>query len=76
MTKYIIGILIVAFGILMVIKTEWFLRFTGKIAWAEDKLGSEGGTRLFYKLLGIIGIIIAILIMTGHIQTWIFELFN
>ena len=76
MTKYIVGVIIIAVGILMVIKTDWFLRFTGKIAWAEEKLGTEGGTRMFFKLLGILGIIIAFLIMTGHIQNWVALIFS
>jgi len=76
MTKYIVGVIIIVVGILLVVKTNWFLRFTGKIAWAEEKLGTEGGTRMFFKLLGILGIIIAFLIMTGHIQGWLVAIFS
>lgn len=52
--RVIVGIIGTALGIAMNLKTEAFLRFTGKIAWAERHLGMEGGTRLFYKLLGLI----------------------
>ncbi|MFA5133238.1 MAG: hypothetical protein WC459_00295 [Patescibacteria group bacterium] len=52
--RIIVGIIGTALGIAMNLKTEAFLRFTGKIPWAEQHLGVEGGTRLFYKLLGLI----------------------
>jgi len=35
------------------------------MAWFEDKLGAEGGTRLGYKLIGLLAIFIGIVIMTG-----------
>ena len=38
------GLIIVIIGSLMVIKTEFFLGLTGPIAWAENNLGTEGGT--------------------------------
>lgn len=53
------GIIGTALGLLMNLKTEAFLRFTGKIAWAEQHLGFEGGTRLFYKLLGLMVIFVS-----------------
>lgn len=57
--RIIVGIVGTALGVAMNLKTESFLRFTGKIAWAERHLGIEGGTRLFYKLLGLIVIFIS-----------------
>jgi len=60
-----IGLLIIAAGVLLVVSTEWFLNNFGRIAWFEDKLGSEGGSRLGYKLVGIIFLIIGIIVMTG-----------
>ncbi|OGH78719.1 MAG: hypothetical protein A2983_04435 [Candidatus Magasanikbacteria bacterium RIFCSPLOWO2_01_FULL_40_15] len=48
----------------MVIKTEWFLENFGHSDWAEEKLGG-GGSRLMYKLIGLAGIILAILAVTG-----------
>jgi len=61
----VIGILILAAGSFMVIKTEWFLQNFGRIGWFEAKLGAEGGSRLGYKLVGLIFIIIGIIVMTG-----------
>lgn len=64
--KIIIGLIIVLIGFLLVWKSEWFLYNIGRIEWAEQKLG--GGTRLFYKLIGIAIIIIGFLIMTNLYQ--------
>ena len=50
--KYILGILAIALGAAMVIKTQWFVENFGHSAWAEAKLGG-GGTRLMYKIMGI-----------------------
>lgn len=61
----ILGILIIAAGVFLVVKTEWFINNFGRIAWFEEKLGSEGGSRLGYKLMGILILTIGIIIMTG-----------
>jgi cytochrome b len=60
-----LGLLILAAGVFLVVKTEWFLSNFGRIAWFEAKLGSEGGSRLGYKLVGIILLILGIIVMTG-----------
>ncbi len=65
MGHVILGIIITAGGVFMVMKTEWLINNFGRMAWFEDKLGSEGGTRLGYKLIGIVAIIIGIIVMTG-----------
>ncbi|MEA3249580.1 MAG: hypothetical protein U9Q03_04475 [Patescibacteria group bacterium] len=56
------GLLIVGVGVFFVIKTEWFMRNIGRIQWAEEKLGDS---RLFYKLLGIIIILIGLMLSTN-----------
>ncbi len=40
----------------------------GTVAWAEEHLGTSGGTRLFYKLLGLIGIFIGFIVLTNMWQ--------
>ena len=65
--KYVLGIIMIAVGAIFIIKTEWFLNMFGRINWAEQKLGAEGGTRLFYKLLGFFIIILSFMIMSGSI---------
>jgi hypothetical protein len=72
-TRIIIGVIILAVGALMVIKTEGFLKTFGRIPWAEAKLG--GGSRMFYNLLGILGILIGFLVITNMWQApiiWVF----
>lgn len=59
------GLVITLIGVSLAIKTEWFMENFGRVEWFENNLGSEGGTRLGYKLLGFIFIFIGIVIMTG-----------
>lgn len=61
----VLGILIILAGVFMVIKTEWVLQNFGTSNWAEEHMGSSGGSRLMYKLLGIIFIILSVMGMTG-----------
>lgn len=75
MSKYIVGLIIIAVAMVMILKTEWFLSIFGRIAWAEEKLGTEGGTRIFYKILGISGIIIAFMLMSGCIESGLERIF-
>ena len=63
--QIILGIIIIAVGTGMVIKTEWLINNFGRMAWFENKLGSSGGSRLGYKLIGLLIIFIGIVIMTG-----------
>lgn len=63
--KILLGILITALGVILVIKTEWFLQNFGRIDWAEQKLGLNGGSRLMYKLIGIAVIFFGFLLITG-----------
>ena len=78
--RILIGLIITALGTLTVIKTEAIVSQTGLSSWAERHLGSEGGTRLLYKLIGIIAIVIGMLVITGYygnLLQWAFgPLFN
>lgn len=65
MTQIIVGIILAAAGGFMVAKTEWFLQNFGRLSWFEEKLGSDGGSRLGWKLLGLIIAFIGIIMMTG-----------
>lgn len=73
--KYFIITLAIGMGIILVIKTEWFVQNFGSIAWAEQHLGADGGSRLAYKLIGIILIAGALMIATGTLQTIFLNLF-
>ncbi len=63
--KYLIGIIVIAVGTLLVLKTEWLVNNFGRVEWADQHLGTEGGTRILYKLIGIVLILGAFLAMAG-----------
>lgn len=62
--RILIGFLVAGLGFLMVWKTEWFQSMLGYVDWAEKTFGG-GGTRFFYKLLGITIIVIGFLVVTN-----------
>ncbi len=63
MKSFIIGIIIVALGALVTWKSDWILSNFGKSPWAEKNIG--GGSRTFYKLMGIIIIFLGFFILSG-----------
>lgn len=63
--RFFIGFLLVVVGFLMVWKTEAIVGFAGYSDWAERNLGTEGGTRLMYKLIGIGCIFLGMMAITG-----------
>ncbi len=65
MGKIIGGFIITALGFLMIWKTSWIVKNFGTNAWAEAKLGSSGGTRIMYKLIGLIIMFLGMLMITG-----------
>jgi len=70
----LIGFIILAVGALMVIKSEAMLNAFGRIEFFERNLGTEGGSRLGYKLIGLLAVFIGILIMTnmiGGFMEWV-----
>ncbi|PIZ95606.1 MAG: hypothetical protein COX81_00540 [Candidatus Magasanikbacteria bacterium CG_4_10_14_0_2_um_filter_37_12] len=74
--KIIFGLVGIAVGTLLIIKTEWFIQNFGTSSWAENKIGFSGGTRLLYKLIGLVVIIIAILGMTGMLGGILISVFG
>ncbi|MDA2936579.1 hypothetical protein MYX06_05165 [Patescibacteria group bacterium AH-259-L05] len=65
MGNIILGLLIIGAGFMITYKSEWLLHNLGRVQWAEAHLGLEGGTRLFYRLIGIGIIFLGIFIITG-----------
>jgi hypothetical protein len=61
--QYFIGILGTVAGFMMIWKTPAVLSFTGRIDFAEKYLGTDGGSRLFIKLVGVLVIFVAWLYM-------------
>lgn len=66
-------------GVILIVKSEWFLQNFGSIAWAEENLGTSGGSRLMYKLVGLVfiffGMLVATNMITGFLMGTIGRLF-
>ncbi len=71
--KYFVGLLAIAVGVFMVLKTEWVLQMFGRSDWAEQHFG---GSRFFYKVLGIVFIFVAMMGMTGLLGPLILNVFG
>ncbi len=63
--RYVMSILVIIFGALLVIKTELFLNNFGRIEWFEQHLSTSGGSRLAYKLFGVLAIVGSLMWVTG-----------
>jgi len=62
-------------GAAIVIKSESVLKFFGRIGFFEKFFGHEGGSRLGYKIIGLIVFFLGLLAMTGMIggfMEWLF----
>jgi len=62
--RILLGIGIIIVGYLMCAKTNWWLEILGPVEWAERTFVS-GGTRFFYKLLGIAVILLGFIVLTN-----------
>lgn len=65
--NFFFGLLAIGVGAMMTVKSEALLNSFGRVAWFEEHLGLEGGSRLGYKLMGMLVIFFGILTMTGMI---------
>lgn len=74
--SFVITLIGLAIGALIVIKSEWFYQNFGSIPWAEAHLGTEGGSRLFYKLVGLAVILISLLYISGLFQSIMLGIFG
>ena len=74
--KFIIGMIIIAIGFLIVWKSEWLLINFGRIGWAEKHLGTGGGSRAMYKLIGSLIIVFGLLYATDLTNTTLKWLVN
>jgi len=63
-----VGLIIFIVGALIAIKSSKILDMFGRIGFFEKYLGTEGGSRLGYKLVGILFAFIGMLIMTNMIS--------
>lgn len=65
MGHIILGIIFCIVGALFTLKYEWIFREFGRTEFAEKYLAYEGGSRLFYRLIGILIVIAGFLIISG-----------
>lgn len=66
--QILLGLIIITAGALITIKSESLLNAFGRINFFEKYLGTEGGSRLGYKFIGLFTFFIGLLIMTGMIE--------
>ena len=72
--RIIIGAIIATIGFFFVWKTDIPFRLIGYVNFAEKYF--SGGSRYFYKLLGILFLFIGILFMTGLQKAFFYSLFD
>jgi len=73
--KIFLGLLGIGIGIVITLKYEWLLYNVGRLPSIEKYLGSFGGSRLFYQLLGVLIILFSALYMTGMLSRLIEGIF-
>lgn len=71
--QYLIGTAVIVIGFLCMWKSEWVYQNFGVVAWAEENL--SGGTRAFWKLVGLALIVVAFLFMGGFVTNFLTFLF-
>lgn len=76
MGTYIVALLAILFGTLIIIKTEWIVENFGSSGWAEEHMGTSGGTRMLYKLVGLAIIVLALMGATGLLGRVIIGVFG
>ncbi|MFZ5845059.1 MAG: hypothetical protein ACOY0S_01155 [Patescibacteria group bacterium] len=76
MLSFIIGLVGIIFGFFLIWKADWIVENIGRTNWAEEHLGSEGGSRIFYKLIGLGVIILGFLFMFGFVGDIVTAIFK
>lgn len=66
--RIVLGLIIIVIGFFTTWKTDWIVNNFGTISWAEQHISTEGGSRLMWKLIGILIILIGILLTTNLLQ--------
>jgi len=64
----ILGLIGMSVGVLMVIYSEKVYNAFGPVPWFEKYLGLEGGSRLGYKLIGLLIFFIFMLVLLNLFQ--------
>lgn len=66
-----LGLIILTVGVAIVAKSEWLINNFGRIGFFEQHLGTSGGSRLGYKLAGLIVVFVGFLVLTNMIGGFI-----
>jgi len=74
--SYVLGIIFIIVGFVIIWKSNWMYDNFGAIDFAESKLASWGGTKFFYKLIGLGVIILAFLFMGGGVASLLRKIFS
>ena len=74
--KYVYTLLIIVVGFLLVRFINWIVSNFGQSDWAEQHLGTYGGTRLMWKLIGIAFIVGALLVISGGMEVILTSIFT
>jgi hypothetical protein len=72
--QILLGLAVMAAGFYLVLKAEVIMENFGRLAFFENHLATSGGSRLGYKLVGIVLIIIGFMIATtliGGFLAWL-----
>ncbi len=72
----ILGLVILALGVFMTIKSEAVLRFFGQLEFFEKHLATSGGSHLGYKLIGLLFCFIGMLVATNLIGDFVRFVFS
>jgi len=76
MLSFVVGLIGIVFGFILVWKADWIVENIGRTNWAEEHLGVEGGSRIFYKLIGLGVIILGFLFMFGFMEDIVGAIFK
>ncbi|MFH1429912.1 MAG: hypothetical protein ABIG71_00115 [Candidatus Uhrbacteria bacterium] len=71
--RYLFGFIFVGIGFLITWKSEWIFQNFGRVEWAEQHI--SGGTRIFWKLVGIGVILVSFLVLGGIIDRLLIFIF-
>ena len=74
--KYFYAFLVIIFGFLLVRYSNWLVNNFGYIDSAEHYLGTYGGTRLIWKLIGVLFIVGAFLVISGIMNNILISIFG
>lgn len=72
----VIGAIIIIVGAVIIVKSNTMLKVFGRIPFFEKHLGAEGGSRLGYQIIGFLGIVVGLLVLTDSFGGLIRAIFS